>query len=83
MGWVSILKYPLLLILGLTTQLLSYLLSTLLFLASPVIYIGHVVLYLTLLPLRILINLEVSYETVIYVIPRFHCSSLVVAFTKL
>ncbi|KAJ9484528.1 hypothetical protein VN97_g8831 [Penicillium thymicola] len=58
MGWLSILKYPLLLILGLTTQLLSYLLSTLLFLASPVIYVGHVVLYLTLLPLRILIKLE-------------------------
>jgi hypothetical protein len=28
-------------------------------LASPVIYIGHVVLYLALLPLRILIKLEV------------------------
>jgi hypothetical protein len=59
MGWVSIVKYPLLLVLGLTIQLLSYLLSTLLFLASPVIYIGHVVLYLALLPLRILIKLEV------------------------
>ncbi|CAG7996519.1 unnamed protein product [Penicillium nalgiovense] len=58
MGWVSIVKYPLLLILGFTIQLLSYLLSTLLFLASPVIYIGHVVLYLALLPLRILIALE-------------------------
>ncbi|KAJ5252771.1 hypothetical protein N7489_003181 [Penicillium chrysogenum] len=58
MGWVSIVKYPLLLVLGFTIQLLSYLLSTLLFLASPVIYIGHVVLYLALLPLRILIKLE-------------------------
>lgn len=76
MGWLSILKYPLLLILGLTTQLLSYLLSTLLFLASPVIYVGHVVLYLTLLPLRILIKLEVCCETVIYAIPRLHIVAL-------
>ncbi|KAJ5699624.1 hypothetical protein N7536_002637 [Penicillium majusculum] len=58
MGWVFILKYPLSLVLGLTIQLLSHFLSTLLYLASPVIYIGHVVLYLTLLPLRILIKLE-------------------------
>lgn len=59
MGWVSILKYPLSLVLGLTIQLLSYLLSTILFLASPLIYVGQVVLYLALLPLRILIKLEV------------------------
>ncbi|KAJ5519152.1 hypothetical protein N7453_001574 [Penicillium expansum] len=58
MGWVSILKYPLSLVLSLIIQLLSYFLSTLLFLASPVIYIGHVVLYLALLPLRILVILE-------------------------
>lgn len=66
MGWVSILTYPLLLVLGLTIQLLSYLLTTLLFLASPVIYIGHVVLYLALLPLRILVILEVCNETGFY-----------------
>lgn len=59
MSWVSILKYPLLLVVGFIIQLLSYLLSTLLFLASPVIYIGHVFLYLALLPLRILVILEV------------------------
>ncbi|KAI3224866.1 hypothetical protein DTO012A9_6961 [Penicillium roqueforti] len=58
MSWVSILKYPLLLVVGFIIQLLSYLLSTLLFLASPVIYIGHVFLYLALLPLRILVILE-------------------------
>lgn len=76
MGWVSILKYPLLLVLGFTIQLLSYLLSTLLYLASPVIYIGHVVLYLTLLPLRILIKLEVCFETVIYAIPCLYIVAL-------
>ena len=76
MNWVSILKYPLSLILGLTIQLLSYLFSTLLFLASPVIYIGHVVLYLTLLPLRILIKLEVCCETVIFAIPRLRIVAL-------
>ncbi|OQE43492.1 hypothetical protein PENCOP_c003G08722 [Penicillium coprophilum] len=58
MSWVSILIYPLSFAFGLTTQLLSYLLATLLFLASPLIYIGHVVLYLALLPLRILMILE-------------------------
>ncbi|CAI7654082.1 unnamed protein product [Penicillium glandicola] len=58
MGWASIVTYPLSLAFFLTIQLLSYLLSTLLFLASPVIYIGHVVLYLALLPLRILIIFE-------------------------
>jgi hypothetical protein len=72
MSWVSILTYPLLLVLGLTIQLLSYLLATLLFLASPVIYIGHVVLYLALLPLRILVILEVCNETKIYDISCRH-----------
>ncbi|KAG0160510.1 hypothetical protein Pdw03_0294 [Penicillium digitatum] len=58
MDWVSILKLPLSLVLGLTIQLLSYLLSTLLFIASPVIYIGRVVFSLALLPFRILVILE-------------------------
>jgi hypothetical protein len=62
MGWLSLLTAPLSFLYGLTVTSLSYLLASLLFIASPVIYVGRIVLYLTLLPLQILIKLEVCDE---------------------
>lgn len=58
--WVWAVTYSPAIVFRIVVQLLSFALAVLHFLASPLLYLGHGIAHLALLPLRILAKFEVS-----------------------
>lgn len=61
--WVSAVTYGPSFAFSILIQLLSYALIVLHFLVAPILYLGHGIVQLALLPLRILAKFEVSVTT--------------------